>query len=177
MQTFTIPVTEVLGKPGASTEVEVAAPLEGAGTALACLDGTPVRVTGRLDGVVEGILVAGRAVGSMVARCARCLDELPSAVELELCELFVGAGQEADEDAYRVKGMEIDLEPMLRDAFVLALPLNPLCRKDCAGLCARCGANLNNTSCDCVEETGDPRWAALDEVRAQLEAADSPTQG
>jgi uncharacterized protein len=59
---------------------------------------------------------------------------------------------------------------MLRDATGLALPLNPLCRTDCAGLCATCGKDLNDGACDCVEEVADPRWDALNAVRARLES-------
>jgi uncharacterized protein len=91
-------------------------------------------------------------------------------VEVEVCELYTAPGHEAEDDAYRVGGTEIDLEPMLRDALTLALPLNPVCREDCAGLCAHCGKDLNEGACDCVEDTTDPRWEALASLRAKLES-------
>ena len=105
-------------------------------------------------------------------QCARCLKEFESDVTLRVCELYAGPGHEAsdDEDVYQVDGLEIDLEPMVRDAVTLALPLNPLCREDCKGLCATCGTDLNIGSCDCKEDDFDPRWAALSDLRQRLES-------
>ena len=61
---------------------------------------------------------------------------------------------------FKVVGDVLDLEPALRDAVVLALPLSPLCRPDCLGLCTTCGENLNDNP-DHEHEEVDPRWAAL----------------
>jgi uncharacterized protein len=120
--------------------------------------------------VMEGILATGSIEGETSLECARCLKGFSSAVEVEVCELYTAPGHEAEDDAYRVQGTEIDLEPMLRDAVGLELPLNPLCRVECAGLCARCGKDLNQGACECVEDETDPRWDALAEVRAKLES-------
>jgi uncharacterized protein len=73
------------------------------------------------------------------------------------------------DDSYRVTGTEIHLEPMLRDALTLSLPLNPLCKRDCKGLCSGCGVDLNVAACICVENDVDPRWAPLEALRARLE--------
>jgi DUF177 domain-containing protein len=59
---------------------------------------------------------------------------------------------------------------MMRDSVGLALPLNPLCRDDCAGLCARCGKDLNEGACECVDDDIDPRWDALAALRERLES-------
>ena len=59
-------------------------------------------------------------------------------------------------------------EPMLRDALTLALPLNPVCKEDCKGLCAHCGNEMTSETCDCTQETTDPRWAELDVLRAGI---------
>ena len=106
----------------------------------------------------------------MVFSCARCLQPITTDVELDVCELFLAPGHEAppEEEAYEVQGMDIDLEPMLRDNLTLALPLNPVCREDCAGLCATCGKDLNTGACDCTDEEIDPRWAGLAELRDKL---------
>jgi uncharacterized protein len=98
------------------------------------------------------------------------LTGLEDVVTVDVCELFVAPGHEApaEEEVYRVEGLEIDLEPMLRDALTLALPLNPICRSDCKGLCAHCGKNLNEGPCDCTDDDIDPRWAALSELRDRL---------
>jgi uncharacterized protein len=74
-------------------------------------------------------------------------------------ELFEAVPLEGE--TYLLEDDVIDLEPMVRDALLLELPLAPLCRDDCAGLCPTCGANRNDEPCDCAEAEPDPRWAAL----------------
>ncbi|HVL64493.1 MAG TPA: DUF177 domain-containing protein [Actinomycetota bacterium] len=171
MHEFTVSVAEVLGRPGTYRDIRLSAPLPGVRTKLARLGDAPVRGDLRAESVVEGILVTGRAEAPVVATCARCLRDVQTAASPELCELFVAPGTQVapDEDVYEIRGTDIDLEPALRDALTLALPLNPLCREDCKGICARCGADLNATSCDCSDDDVDPRWAILDAVRAELE--------
>jgi uncharacterized protein len=88
---------------------------------------------------------------------------------VDVCELYAGPGHEGEEDSYEVTGTEIDLEPMLRDALVLALPLNPLCSQDCKGYCAGCGQNLNEGECTCTSDDVDPRWAGLEALRTKLD--------
>ncbi len=68
-----------------------------------------------------------------------------------------------DEDAYPMADEVIDLEPLLRDAVLLELPLAPLCAETCLGLCPQCGTNWNESPCDC-RPAADPRWAPLDEL-------------
>jgi uncharacterized protein len=170
VQTLTVSVAELLGQPGKYRDISITQSLEDLRTALARLHDAPVSASLRAESVVEGILITGRARGHVAAQCARCLTDLGSEVEVEVCELFAAPGSEpVDEDAYRISGTEIDLEPMLRDALALALPLNPLCRRDCKGICAGCGADLNVAECVCSEDAPDPRWAALDALRARLE--------
>jgi len=169
VQKFTVSVAELLGRPGEYRDISLTEPLEGVSSTLAHLDERPIRAELRAESVVEGILITGDVEAGVNARCARCLRELSTAITVELCELFVAPGHEAaGEDPYRVTGTEVVLEPMLRDAVTLALPLRPLCRPDCKGLCARCGADLNQGACDCVEDDTDPRWADLDAVREML---------
>lgn len=173
MQTLTISVAELLGQPGRYRDISVTHAIRDLRTALARLDDAPVTGTLRAESVVEGILVTGRVSGQISAECARCLAGLGSGVEVEVCELFASGSPEPDDDVYRVGGTEIHLEPMLRDALTLALPLNPLCRRDCKGLCAGCGADLNATECACSDDTTDPRWAQLDALRARLESQEA----
>jgi uncharacterized protein len=120
----------------------------------------------RFESVMEGVLVSGTAHLSLEGECARCLDDLASSMEVEFQELFVyvdsrHSGEEADEDEYRLDGDLLDLEPVLRDAVVLALPLSPLCREDCPGLCSECGVRLADAGPDHRHDVADPRWAAL----------------
>jgi uncharacterized protein len=166
----TISVAEILGRPGEYRDVQIAQPIDGVEVALAHLGPRPLTGTLRLESVIEGVLVTGELGGRVELECARCLKAFTGPLDVEVCELYTAPGHEADDDAYRVTGTDVDLEPMLRDAAGLALPLNPLCRPDCAGLCARCGTDLNDGACGCVEESIDPRWDALAEVRARLES-------
>ena len=171
VQDLRLSVAEILGRPGEYRDTAVRRPLPGVGMALARLGEQGIEGDLRIESVIEGVLVTGRVQGEAVMQCARCLNEFRQDVTLRVCELFAGPGHEAsdDVDVYQVEGMEIDLEPMVRDAVTLALPLNPLCRKDCKGLCGTCGTDLNQGACDCKDDDFDPRWAALSDLRQRLE--------
>jgi uncharacterized protein len=140
------------------------------GNALAHVSDDVVEARLRIESVVEGVLVTGPVQAPVAFTCARCLKPIASDVVLDVCELFVAPGHEAppEEESYEIEGKEIDLEPMLRDGIALALPLNPVCREDCAGICATCGRDLNAGACDCTDEELDPRWAGLAELRDKL---------
>jgi uncharacterized protein len=112
--------------------------------------------------------VTGRVSATAELECARCLVARVEPVSVDVCELFAPTGGGAQEDAYPLAGPEMDLEPMLRDALALALPLNPVCGDECKGLCARCGADLNAGPCGCPEDEPDPRWAELAVLRKRL---------
>jgi len=171
VQDLRLSVAEILGRPGEYRDIAIRRPLQDVGTALARLGERGIEGDLRIESVIEGVLVTGRVQGGAVLQCARCLNEIETDVTLRVCELFAGPGHEASEDVdvYQVEGLEIDLEPMVRDAVTLALPLNPLCRKDCRGLCGSCGTDLNQGACDCKEDDFDPRWAALSDLRQRLE--------
>jgi len=82
-----------------------------------------------------------------------------------LQELYAYAESDVEEDeAARMVGDLLDLEPVLRDAVVLALPLTPLCREDCSGLCAECGERLDDLPADHAHDDADPRWSALQDL-------------
>lgn len=169
---FNFSVAGILGQPGEQQDVVIRSELAGIATALARLDERPLTARLRAESVVEGVLVTGRVEAPAVFECARCLAEFASEVEVDVCELFLAPGQEAaasNDDVYRVSGVEIDVEPMLRDAVTLGLPLNPLCRAACRGLCAQCGRDLNQSRCSCRDDDLDPRWAPLAALRARLE--------
>jgi uncharacterized protein len=128
-------------------------------------EGTEIELDLRLEAVMEGVLVSGTARASLAGECARCLDPVTSSIEVEFQELYVysdtRSGESADEDERRLEGDLIDLEPVVRDAMVLALPLSPLCRDDCPGLCTDCGVRLADAGPDHHHDAVDPRWAAL----------------
>ena len=170
MQELRVSVAEILGYPGECRDIRLDRPISGVRTALARVTEGAIHAELRAESVVEGILVTGTVRAETTLSCARCLDEFPSEVGPELCELYAGPGNEpsVEDEAYRVEGNEVDLEPMLRDALTLALPLHPLCREECPGLCARCGRRLDVGSCDCFQDETDPRWAELDALREKL---------
>jgi uncharacterized protein len=170
MQHPILSVADILGRPGEHRDLELHTALPGVSNALARLDDAPVRASLRAESVVEGVLVTGRVEATAWLECARCLATEKVDLPVDVCEMFVtGERASSEDDAYVLAGADMDLEPMLRDALGLALPLKPLCRDDCRGLCARCGKNLNAGWCDCTDDEMDPRWAALAAVRERLE--------
>jgi uncharacterized protein len=118
----------------------------------------------RLESVMEGVLVSGTVRGRAAGECVRCLADVDPDVTAELQELYAYPGRapegEDDDDTREFEDDLIDLEPALRDAVVLALPFQPVCREDCPGLCSECGARLADDP-EHHHELADPRWAAL----------------
>lgn len=133
-------------------------------------EGSLIDLDLRLEAVMEGVLLTGTAAADLEGECARCLEPIADDIDVRLQELFVYDDEdnpvEDDEesDVSRLEGDLLDLEPLLRDAVVLALPFQPLCRDDCPGLCPECGARLADEPDHRHEDPIDPRWAALTEV-------------
>ena len=160
--------TRELGRrPGSQRKAEFQAPAPsdlGAGM-IGVPKGATLDLTLRLESVMEGVLVSGTVTGPLVGECGRCLDPLTSSLEVDLQELYAYPESETTEDeASRMEGDYLDLEPVLRDAVVLALPLTPLCREDCGGLCVVCGAKRDEVDCGHEDAPVDPRWAALNDL-------------
>jgi uncharacterized protein len=105
-------------------------------------EGADLELEVQLERVTEGVLVTGTARAPLVGECARCLDLFTSAAEVRFTELFTHDASDDDADGYLLDGDLLDLEPALRDALVLELPLAPLCAEDCPGLCSECGVRL-----------------------------------
>jgi uncharacterized protein len=173
--------TRELGRrPGSQRTVSFTAeaPAELGIEVLGVPEGAPVRLDLRLEAVMEGVLVTGTAEADLEGECARCLDLIEDTVRVDLQELFVyddgGDTADADDelDVSRLEGDLLDLEPVLRDAVVLALPFQPLCQDDCPGLCAECGARLADDPGHRHEDPVDPRWAALSGVDVQNDVPD-----
>jgi DUF177 domain-containing protein len=153
-------------------------------------EGAPLALELRLESVTEGVLVTGTVQAPLVGQCGRCLEPVSDELVVDVCELFAYAASATDEtteldEVHRVDGELLDVEPVVRDSVVLALPWTPLCREDCAGLCPDCGQRLDDLPAGHAHETIDPRWAALagftseqstDEDRVTaLDASDSST--
>ncbi len=123
----------------------------------------------RLESVMEGVLVSGTVTVEVVGECARCLDPVSDEVVADVQELFAypdSSTQEttSEDEVSRLEGDYLDLEPAVRDAVLLALPLIPLCREDCPGLCAVCGEQREGLPPDHSHDEVDPRWAALKQL-------------
>ena len=176
--------TRELGRrPGAERTVSLTAPAPAdlGIEVLGVPEGSPVAFDLRLEAVVEGVLVTGQAQAVLEGECVRCLDRIERRIDAELCELFVyddseghgdrhrraesDAGTE-DGETSRMHGDLLDLEPLLRDAVVLALPFQPTCTEDCPGLCVECGSRLADDPGHTHEAPVDPRWAALQGLSA-----------
>lgn len=142
---------------------------------------SPVELDLRLESVVEGVLVTGTVLVQLQGECVRCLTDISDETEIDVMELFVYPESSATEDeASRLVGDLIDLEPLVRDAVVLDLPFQPLCTDDCAGLCVTCGADLNNQPDHHHEAPIDPRWerlTSLDVQEQENEDVSGPAKG
>ena len=127
--------------------------------------GTEVELSVQLEAVHEGVLVTGTATAPVSGECARCLEPVASSVEASFQELYhyEPSPEEADEDdELLLEGDLLDLEPVLRDAVVLALPRSPLCSDDCTGLCPDCGVRLADAGPGHQHDDAVlPEWEAL----------------
>ena len=144
----------------------------------------------RFEAVSEGVLATGTAIAPLAGECARCLTPLTSSVTAGFQELYLYADgrhdsrdrhekhdrndkhddsdEQDDEELYYLDGDLLDLEPAFRDAVVLALPMSPLCRNDCPGLCVECGVPLAEAGPGHRHpRAADPRWAALRQLNDQ----------
>jgi uncharacterized protein len=140
-------------------------------------EGADLDLEVRLESVTEGVLATVSATAPVVGECARCLEPVTQTVTVRCRELFSYQQNngDSDEDGYSLDGDLLDLEPVLRDALVLALPLAPRCQEDCPGLCAECGARLAQVGAGHHHGPAlDPRWAALRQITMQAEPDGSP---
>ena len=178
--------TRELGRrPGSQRQVSftAAAPAELGIEVLAVPEGAPVDLDLRLEAVMDGVLVTGTARAALEGECVRCLEPIDDDVEVDLQELYLyddGAPPRPDDesdDVGRLDGDLLDLEPVLRDAIVLALPFQPVCRDDCPGLCPTCGARLADDPVHQHDEPVDPRWAGLAQFdQAPADPMDQPAR-
>ncbi|MBY0687910.1 YceD family protein [Microbacterium marinilacus] len=124
----------------------------------------------RLESVHEGILVSGTVDTEYEGECGRCLREIAAPVEVEFQELFEYPGQEAAD--FEVQDDHVDLETLVRDATVLALPFQPVCQPDCPGLDPVTGERRTEPASE-QDAPVDPRWAALQNLTDHGSASDA----
>lgn len=110
----------------------------------------------------EGIYVSGVLNTALDINCVRCLEDGKIEVSLKIDDLFYYPPHAAPSGEY-VVGEDgfIDLAPLVRELAFLEMPIQPICKPDCQGLCMICGQNLNEADCGCPDDDIDPRMAAL----------------
>jgi uncharacterized protein len=158
---------------GATTHLAVHAPLDSDALAPPTIadSGVPEGAQAECDFMLEsypgGVMVTGRVQAPWRGVCRRCTAPVEGVLELSMKERFCdppSRGEPEDEEAYPIVEDTVDLGPMLNEAILTELPLAPLCRDDCLGLCPHCGVDRNEEECSCVAPR-DLRWASLDVLR------------
>jgi uncharacterized protein len=119
----------------------------------------------------RGVHVRGSLSAEILRACRRCLEPVRLSVSDDFSLLFDPKISRIEEDlrAYALdpRAELLDLKPALRERFILAVPTYIVCSSDCRGLCARCGANLNEEACECGPVGPDPRWGPLVALRRE----------
>lgn len=116
----------------------------------------------RLTRTTQGVYAQGRLQAYHELECVRCLEAYEETLVADIEELFSLPGEEGDDPLLQISETGImNLEPLLREKFLVSVPIQPLCRTDCKGLCPVCGANRNQVDCDHRENDIDPRLAVL----------------
>jgi uncharacterized protein len=157
-----VPVADLLRHPGQRKRVELRGPLERVAVTGSAVEGGATADLTLESAGSTAIVASGTVTAEWSGECRRCLGSAAGTVTAHVRELFERGSD--GEETYPLEGAEIDVEPLVRDAVLLELPLAPLCREACQGLCPVCGANRSDDDCGHKPDTRDPRWAALDEI-------------
>ncbi len=114
------------------------------------------------------IHIAGETEIHLLIPCDRCLDEVDTAFPIRIdCRFNPDGGADGEEDVDEISFMDgciLDIDKLISDEIVVALPTKVLCKEDCKGLCSVCGMNLNHGTCDCDRRVLDPRMAAIQDI-------------
>jgi uncharacterized protein len=162
---FSVHVGALRGHPGEREEFDRTGHLDEIATSGARVDPeSDIKFVGTMEGI-EGnrVVVVGDVVATWRGDCRRCLVPASGEIDAHVREIFEDDATEGE--TYPLDRDVADLEPLVREALMLEMPIAPLCREDCKGLCPNCGANRNETDCGCDVEVTDPRWAALDVLK------------
>ncbi|MCP4683594.1 MAG: DUF177 domain-containing protein [Desulfobacterales bacterium] len=122
-------------------------------------------------------ILDGSISGGIRMKCARCLESYHRDLEYEFSLFLAPFPEDSDRNEIElseddmaidfITGYEIDLDAIIREQVYLSIPMQPLCREDCAGLCHICGANLNSNRCECPQEMGHPGFSKLKNLKFQ----------
>jgi len=158
---FAVPTGELFRHAGARHAVTLAGRLPDLALSITRLADDDVIADLLLEAQGEAVIATGTISARWVGECRRCLDRTEGEVVVELAEVF--EPDPVDGETYPLGRDEVDLEPAVREALALAMPLAPLCREDCSGPDPQ--AHPVTTAPDAADEAptaADPRWAALD---------------
>lgn len=171
-----VPITDLLRQPGTRRLVERSLVLDGVSVSSAAVPpGAAIGVAVELEAILGGLSATGTIVVPWAGACRRCLEEVEGSSIVEVHEIFEREPTEGE--TYPLGHDTVDLEPMVRDAALLALPLAPLCTDGCRGPApdafpARVDDEDVETPGEGDEGDGDggdrpkdPRWAALDQLK------------
>jgi uncharacterized protein len=170
---WTLSVYDLLHRAGEMREhsIEVVVPEKLGEGQVAVQAGAVLDLDVRLEGLHDGILVSATVTGTATGECSRCLKPISEPVEVDFAELFAYDVDEAFD--YQVHEDFVDLEPVVRDAVVLSLPFQPVCRPDCPGLDPVTGERVEDIPDYQPREGVDPRWSALAGFQAEQAPADT----
>lgn len=131
---------------------------------------SPLQGIFRATRTSKGIYISGLLQSKIQTNCARCLTDILCPITIELDDLFhYRMAAPIGEFQINETGI-LDLAPLVRELSLLAVPMQPLCKADCQGLCVNCGQNLNEADCGCQEEEIDPRLTVLQSLIKGYEA-------
>lgn len=158
-------VADLLPHPGSTRHVDREALLDGLVISSSRVPaGEAVSLDVDLQAVNDGIVVKGHVRAPWEGECRRCLKTACGAVDAEVQEIYERKPVEGE--TRLLEDVIVDLTELARDSVLLELPLAPLCKADCRGLCPSCGADKNDAvDCGCVLAVRDERWAALDDLK------------
>jgi uncharacterized protein len=174
---FRVNVRDLVNRPGEMRELrlDIASPDSMGEGLVAVRQGSELAIDLRLESVHEGVLATAEVDAVAEGECGRCLTDIALPIEVEFQELFAYHSGEAFE--YEVQDDHVDLESLIRDAVVLALPFQPVCRPDCPGLDPETGLRLADHPELVSPEQRDPRWAALTGLASEDESTDAAASG
>ncbi|MGH9113127.1 MAG: YceD family protein [Acidimicrobiales bacterium] len=161
---FVVSTGELFRHPGARLRVSLSGPLNGVDLSAARLTPDDIQADLTLEAQGSTLTVTGRVTGRWTGECRRCLGPTGGQLAVDLQEIFEPHPVEGE--TYRLGGDQVDLEPALRDAVALALPLAPLCDEACAGPDPDDHpVSVEDDSAADGEAPADPRWSVLDTLR------------
>lgn len=124
-----------------------------------------VALAGHMIGAGESVSLKANVSATVYTRCSRCLCDVQMPLRASIEEIFTRAIDPDNPDIYPIDGSSVDIDPVVKDALLLELPMQFLCKSDCLGLCPACGKNRNEERCTCREgaQSANP-FSALSEL-------------